>query len=136
MQYLAICEDDLLFQFMRNVAAEQGEVRYLVPNEKIARTIRRLGGKVRHGELLKEETYKKVKLHHVDQAIVFLRDAEVQKRVCHLLRSLDKRVSIVSLKLIRRYPPLTSMRCARLSGYWNSPVAAVFVWTIRCSCSA
>lgn len=97
MQYLAVCEDDLLFQFMRNVAAEQGEVLYLVPNPKIARGIKRHGGKVRHGDLLKEETYKKIKLHHVDQAIVFLRDTELQSRVCQLLRSLDKRVSIVSL---------------------------------------
>jgi nanoRNase/pAp phosphatase (c-di-AMP/oligoRNAs hydrolase) len=97
MQYLAVCEDDLLFQFMRNVAQEQGEVRYLVPNERVARQIKRQGGKVRHGDLLKEETYKKLKLHHVDQAIVFLRDGELQGRVCRLLRSLDKQVSIVSL---------------------------------------
>jgi len=97
MQYLAVCEDDLLFQFMRNVAAEQGEVRYLVPNDKIARAIKRQGGKASHGDLLKEETYKKFKLHHIDQAIVFLRDGELQSRVCRLLRSLDKRVSIVSL---------------------------------------
>jgi nanoRNase/pAp phosphatase (c-di-AMP/oligoRNAs hydrolase) len=97
MQYLAICEDDLLFQFMRNAAVEQGEVRYLVASEIVARTIKRQGGKVRHGELLKEETYKKLKLHHIDQAIVFIRDSEVQDRVCRLLRNLDKRVSIVSL---------------------------------------
>jgi nanoRNase/pAp phosphatase (c-di-AMP/oligoRNAs hydrolase) len=97
MQYLAICEDDLLFQFMRNVAAEQGEVRYLVPNVKIARRIRRQGGKVRHGDLNKEETYKKITLHHVDQAVVFVRDADDQKAVCRLLRELDKNLSIVSL---------------------------------------
>ena len=97
MLYLAICEDDLLFQFMRNVAAEQGEVRYLVPSEAVARAIRRQGGKVLHGDLLKEDTYKKIKLHHVDQAIVFIRDADLQKRVCRLLRELDKGVSIVSL---------------------------------------
>src|ERR1051325_4491608 len=97
MQYLAICEDDLLFQFMRNVAAEQGEVRYLVPNEKVARKIKRQGGKVWHGDLLKDETYKKIKLHYVDQAIVFIRDTDLQDRVCQLLRNLDKRVSIVSL---------------------------------------
>ena len=48
MQYLAICEDDLLFQFMRNVAAEQREVRYLVPNEKVARAIKRRGGEFLH----------------------------------------------------------------------------------------
>jgi hypothetical protein len=47
MQYLAICEDDLLFQFTRNVAAEQAEVLYLVPNEAVARPIKRQGGKVR-----------------------------------------------------------------------------------------
>jgi nanoRNase/pAp phosphatase (c-di-AMP/oligoRNAs hydrolase) len=47
--------------------------------------------------LLKEETYKKVNLHHVDQAIVFIRDAETQNRVCQLLRDLDKGISIVSL---------------------------------------
>lgn len=97
MQYLAICEDDLLFQFMRNVAAEQGEVGYLVPNDKIARAIKRQGGKVWQGDLLKEETYKKVKLHHVDQAIVFVREPERQVRICEMLRNLDKRVSIISL---------------------------------------
>src|SRR6185295_9267741 len=97
MQYLAICEDDLLFQFMRNVATEQGDVRYLVPNEKVAQRIRQQRGKVGHGDLLKEETYKKVKLHHVDQAVVFVRDADQQDRVCRLLRSLDKNLSIVSL---------------------------------------
>src|SRR5512135_488960 len=97
MQYLAICEDDLLFQFMRNVAAEQGEIRYLVSNETVARSIKRQGGVVRQGDLLKEETYKKVKLQHVDQAIVFIRDPEIQDRVCRLLRELDKGMSIVSL---------------------------------------
>ena len=97
MQYLAICEDDLLFQFMRNVADEQGEVRYLVPSDKIARAIKRQGGKAWHGDLLKEETYKKVKLHYIDQAIVFIRDGDLQDRVCRLLRSLDKMVSIVTL---------------------------------------
>lgn len=97
MQYLAICEDDLLFQFMRNAAAEQGDVRYLVPDERIARRIKRQGGKVWRGDLYKEETYKKIKLHHVDQAIVFVRDADDQKAVCRLLRGLDKNISIVSL---------------------------------------
>jgi nanoRNase/pAp phosphatase (c-di-AMP/oligoRNAs hydrolase) len=97
MQYLAICEDDLLFQLMRNAAREQGEVRYLVKNEAMARRIRRQGGKVRHGDLLKEETYKRVNLRHIDQAIVFVRDADEQDRVCRLLRALDKGISIVSL---------------------------------------
>jgi nanoRNase/pAp phosphatase (c-di-AMP/oligoRNAs hydrolase) len=97
MQYLAICEDDLLFQFMRNVATEQGEIRYLVPAESVARAIKRQSGKASQGDLLKEETYKKLKLHHIDQAIVFIRDTEIQDRICRLLRNLDKRVSIVSL---------------------------------------
>ena len=56
MQYLAICEDDLLFQFMRNVAAKQGEVVFLVEEEAVAKRIRRQRGKVRQGDLLKEET--------------------------------------------------------------------------------
>jgi nanoRNase/pAp phosphatase (c-di-AMP/oligoRNAs hydrolase) len=97
MQYLAICEDDLLFQFMRDAAREQGEVRYLVQDEAMARSIRRQGGKVRHGDLLKEETYKKVPLRHIDQAIVFVRAPAAQEQVCRLLRSLDKNVSIMSL---------------------------------------
>ena len=97
MQYLAICEDDLLFQFMRNVAAEQGDVRYLVPNPRIAGRIKRQGGKVRHGDLYKEETYKKIKLQHVDQAVVFVRDTDAQHAVCRLLRELDKNLAIVSL---------------------------------------
>jgi nanoRNase/pAp phosphatase (c-di-AMP/oligoRNAs hydrolase) len=97
MQYLAICEDDLLFQFMRNAGREQGEVRYLVQSDAVARRIKRQGGKVRYGDLLKEETYKKVTLRHIDQAIVFVRDADAQDRVCRLLRTLDKGISIVSL---------------------------------------
>ena len=97
MQYLAICEDDLLFQFMRNVATDQGDVRYLVPDAKFAQRIKRQHAEVVHGDLLKEETYKKVKLHHVDQAVVFVRDVDEQDRVCRLLRALDKNVSIVSL---------------------------------------
>ncbi|MGH7872551.1 MAG: DHH family phosphoesterase [Candidatus Binatia bacterium] len=97
MQYLAICEDDLLFQFMRNAAREQGEILYLVQEEAVARRIRRDGGKVRHGDLLKEETYKKINLRHTDQAIVFVRNANDQDRVCQLLRAMDKNISIVSL---------------------------------------
>ena len=86
MQYLAICEDDLLFQFMRNVAAEQGEVRYLVPvkRSRADQTAGRQGAPRRSA---KEETYKKLKLRHVDQAIVFVRDAGDQERVCRLLRA-------------------------------------------------
>jgi nanoRNase/pAp phosphatase (c-di-AMP/oligoRNAs hydrolase) len=97
MQYLAICEDDLLFQFMRNIASEAGEVRFLVQEEAVARKIKRQGSKVWQGDLLKEETYKKVKLQHVDQAIVFVREPDVGERLCRLLRTLDPGVSIVSL---------------------------------------
>ncbi len=97
MQYLAICEDDLLFQFMRNVASKQGEVLFLVQEESVAKRIRRQGGKVRRGDLLKEETYKGLKLQHVDQVIIFVREAEVRDRICRLLRNLDSGLSIVSL---------------------------------------
>ena len=97
MQYLAICEDDLLFHFMRNVASKQADVLFLIQDGAIAKRVRRQGATVREGDLLKEETYKRVKLHHVDQAIVFVRDAELQQKVCKLLRSQDKGLSIISL---------------------------------------
>src|SRR3989475_6774901 len=97
MKYLAICEDDLLFQFMRNVAAKQGEVLFLVQEEAVAKRIRRQGGKVRQGDLLKEETYKGLKLRHVDQVIIFVREAEVRDSICRVLRNLDSGLSIVSL---------------------------------------
>ena len=97
MQYLAICEDDLLFQFMRNLAAKQGEVLFLVEEEAVAKRIRRQGGKVRQGDLLKDETYRGFKLHHIDQVIIFVREADFRDRICRLLRSMDSSVSIVSL---------------------------------------
>jgi hypothetical protein len=55
---------------MRNVSAKQGEVLFLVQDEAAAKRIRRHGGKVRQGDLLKEETYKRIKLQHVDPAII------------------------------------------------------------------
>jgi nanoRNase/pAp phosphatase (c-di-AMP/oligoRNAs hydrolase) len=97
MRYLAICQDDLLFHFMGKVASEQAEVVFLVDDEAMAKKIRRQGGKVREGNFLKEETYSRLKLHHVDQAIVFVRDLEFQRRICEFLRELDKNLSIVSL---------------------------------------
>jgi nanoRNase/pAp phosphatase (c-di-AMP/oligoRNAs hydrolase) len=97
MQYLAICEDDLLFNFMRNVDADQADVLFVVENASAAKKIKRHGGKVREGNLLKEETYKKLKLRHVDQAIVFLRDPHKQERVSELVRSLDKNIPILAL---------------------------------------
>jgi nanoRNase/pAp phosphatase (c-di-AMP/oligoRNAs hydrolase) len=97
MQYLAICEDDLLFQFMRNVASRGTETLFVVQDGAVAKRIKREGGRVREGDLLKEETYQRVRLHHVDQAIIFVRDAEMQRRIYRLLRSQDKNLFIVSL---------------------------------------
>ncbi|MGB7947196.1 MAG: bifunctional oligoribonuclease/PAP phosphatase NrnA [Candidatus Binatia bacterium] len=97
MQYLAICEDDLLFHLMRNVASKQAEVLFLVQDAAVAKRIKQQGGKARQGDLLKEDTYKRIKLHHIDQAIVFIREAGLQQRICRLLRSLDKGLSIVAL---------------------------------------
>jgi nanoRNase/pAp phosphatase (c-di-AMP/oligoRNAs hydrolase) len=97
MQYLAISEYDLLFHFMRNLVSKQAEVLFLVQDPAVAKRIKLQGGKVRQGDLLKEETYKKIKLHHIDQAIVFVRVRELQERICGLLRNLDKSLSIIVL---------------------------------------
>jgi len=97
MQYLAICEDDLLFHLMRNVASKQADVLYLVPDGSLAKSIKREGGKVREGDLLKADTYKRIRLHHVDQAIVFVRDAGKQAEICKLLRNRDGNLFIVAL---------------------------------------
>jgi nanoRNase/pAp phosphatase (c-di-AMP/oligoRNAs hydrolase) len=97
MQYLAICEDDLLFHCMRNVASKEAETLFLVQDNGVAKRIKRHGGKVREGDLLKEETYQRVRLHHVDQAIIFVRDPEMEQRIYRLLRSQDKNLFIVSL---------------------------------------
>jgi nanoRNase/pAp phosphatase (c-di-AMP/oligoRNAs hydrolase) len=97
MQYLAICEDDLLFHLLRNVASKQADVLYLVPDGSLAKSIKREGGKVREGDLLKEDTYKRIRLHHVDQAIVFVRDAGLQREICKLLRNRDGNLFIVAL---------------------------------------
>lgn len=114
MQYLAICEDDLLFNFLGNVTAERADLLFVVRDSAAAKKIKRAGRKVRDGDLLKEETYKKLKLRHVDQAIVFLRDVERQERVCELLRALDNNIPILALTtngdgqsgdpLVRRIP--------------------------------
>jgi hypothetical protein len=97
MQYLAICEDTLLFNFMRKFATEQAEVFFVVQDSDAAKKIKRQGGRVRDGDLLRAETYKKIKLRHVDQAIVFLKDVERQERVCELLRALDGHIPILAL---------------------------------------
>jgi nanoRNase/pAp phosphatase (c-di-AMP/oligoRNAs hydrolase) len=82
---------------MRNVASKQAEVLFLVQDAAVSKRIKRQGGKARQGDLLKEDTYKRIKLHHVDQAIVFVRDPDFQDRLCRLLRTLDKSLSIVAL---------------------------------------
>jgi nanoRNase/pAp phosphatase (c-di-AMP/oligoRNAs hydrolase) len=97
MQYLAICEDDLLFHFMRKVASKQADVLFLVDDNAVAKKIKRQGGNVREGNLLKEDTYKRLKLHHIDQAIVFVRDMPMQWEICKLLRKQDKQLAIASL---------------------------------------
>ncbi len=97
MQYLAICDDDLLFHFMGKASSRQTDVLFLVEDGAVAKKIKRQGGKVREGSFLKEETYNRIKLHHVDQAIVFVRDSQVQRRICALLRERDKNLCIVSL---------------------------------------
>src|SRR2546430_8154933 len=105
MQYLAISEYDLLFHFMRNVAAKQAEVLFLVQDPAVAKRIKLQGGNVRQGDLLKEETYKKLKLHHVDQSIVFVRAKDLQERIRRLLRNLDKSLSIVDLTADKEKEP-------------------------------
>jgi nanoRNase/pAp phosphatase (c-di-AMP/oligoRNAs hydrolase) len=97
MQYLAICEDDLLFHFMRNIAGKQADVLFLIQDATVAKQIKRQEGNVRQGDLLKEETYKKIKLHHVDQVIIFVREIELQERIYRLLRGLDKSVCILAI---------------------------------------
>ena len=47
MQYLAICEDDLLFQFMRKSVTKRSEVLFLVHDPEAAKRIKRHGGSSR-----------------------------------------------------------------------------------------
>lgn len=97
MKYLAICEDDLLFQFMRKVATKRGEVLFLVQEAEVARRIRRQGGSSQWGDLEKEATYEKSHLGHVTQVILFIRNPELRERVYLLLRNLNKNLPILSL---------------------------------------
>ncbi len=97
MKYLAICEDDLLFQFMRKVATKRGEVLFLVQEAEVARRIMHQGGTARCGDWKKEATYKRTRLEHVNQVILFIRDPELRKRVYLLLRRLSRKLPILSL---------------------------------------
>ena len=97
MKYLAICEDDLLFQFMRKLATRRGEVLFLVEEEGVARRIRRQGGSSQWGNLKNQSTYKKNHLEHISQAILFIRDAGLRERVYQHLRRLNAKLPILSL---------------------------------------
>lgn len=97
MKYLAICEDDLLFQFMRKVATKRGEVLFLVGEAEAARRIRRRGANSQWGDLGAEETYNKIQLGRMSQVILFIRDRQLWERVYLLLRTLKPEVPILSL---------------------------------------
>ncbi len=97
MKYLAICEDDLLFQFMRKVATKRGEVLFLVREPEVAKRIRRHGGSSQWGNLEEDTTYRKCHLEHINQVILFIRDSELRDRVYLLLRMLNSNLPILSL---------------------------------------
>lgn len=97
MKYLAICEDDLLFQFMRKVAVKRGEVLFLVKDGAAAKKIRRLRGSVQSGDLAKEKTYRKAGLANASQVILFIKNPELWGRVYLLIRHLDEKIPILSL---------------------------------------
>ncbi|MGH7830107.1 MAG: DHH family phosphoesterase, partial [Candidatus Binatia bacterium] len=96
MKYLAISEDDLLFQFMRKLASKKGEVLFLVPEAELSRQIRRQGGSSHSGDLEKESTYKK-RLEHINQVILFIRDPELREKIYSTVRNLRKELPILSL---------------------------------------
>ncbi|MFQ5848963.1 MAG: bifunctional oligoribonuclease/PAP phosphatase NrnA [Candidatus Binatia bacterium] len=96
MKYLAICQDDLLFQFMRKVAGKGMEILFLVQEEGVARRIRRQGGSSRWGALDSESTYRKNHLERVSQTMLFVRDPRLRERVTTLLRGLRKDLPILS----------------------------------------
>ena len=97
MRYLAICEDDLLFQFMRKLATKRGEVLFLVEEAEATRRIRRRGGSSQWGDLAKDATYDKSHLDRVNQVILFIRDHQLREQVYMLLRTLKPELPILSL---------------------------------------
>lgn len=97
MKYLAVCEDDLLFEFMRRVATKRGDVLFLVEEAEVARRIRRQGGASQWGDLEDEATYKKSRLEKAAQVILFIRDRQLRDLVYGLLRSLRGDLPILSL---------------------------------------
>jgi nanoRNase/pAp phosphatase (c-di-AMP/oligoRNAs hydrolase) len=97
MKYLAVCEDDLLFQFMGKVVARRGEILFLVQSPEAAKSIRRRRGSSDSGELDKEETYRKYDLESVHLAILFVRDPHLAGRIYGTLRKLRADLPILSL---------------------------------------
>jgi nanoRNase/pAp phosphatase (c-di-AMP/oligoRNAs hydrolase) len=97
MKYLAVCEDDLLFQFMRKLATKRGEVLFLVQEAEAARRIRRHGGSSLSGDLEKDETYEKARLDHADQVILFIRDRTLWTQVYMRIRTIRSDLPILSL---------------------------------------
>ena len=97
MKYLAICEDDLLFQFMGKAAIRPREVLFLVQTQEVSRRIRRRGGSSQWGDLESPETYERAHLESTHQAILFLRDAQLRERVYFILRVLRGDLPILSL---------------------------------------
>ena len=97
MKYLAICEDDLLFQFMRKIATKRGEVLFLVQDPEAAKRMKRRGAGSRWAELAKEATYKRIRLDRVDQSILFIRNPELREEIYSLLRRLKPDLPILSL---------------------------------------
>ncbi len=102
MKYLAICEDDLLFQFMRKLAAKRSEVLFLVQDAEAARRIRRRGGSSQWGELDRPEIYEKTHLERVDQVILFIRSLQLWERVYTQLRALKPDLPLLSLSSGKR----------------------------------
>jgi nanoRNase/pAp phosphatase (c-di-AMP/oligoRNAs hydrolase) len=97
MKYLAVCEDDLLFQLMGKAAAHSREVCFLVGSPATANRIRRRGGSSRHGELDSAETYRRIRAGEAKQAILLLRDPGLRQRVYTLLRELRRDLPILEL---------------------------------------
>lgn len=97
MGYLAICNDDLLFRFMRRFPARQGEVLFLIQDSGAARKVRRSGAKCLSGALDHERSYKKIKLEDIHHAIIFVRETKLRKRIITLLRAFKRDLPILFL---------------------------------------
>lgn len=97
MKYLAICQDDLLFRFMRRIAGKRGETLFLVHDAEAAKRIKRAGSRSQSGDLGKEATYKKIRAEPAEQAILFIGNPELRKRAYLVLRRLFPELPVLSL---------------------------------------